>query len=363
MAPREAESAPIGGMPTPAKDAQGLLDWYKRSRRQLPWRQDRDPYRVWVSEVMLQQTGVEVVVPYYERFIARFPTVGALGAADLDEVLGLWSGLGYYRRARQLHAAARKIVASGGRIPDTPEGLERLPGIGPYTAAAVASIAYGAVEPALDGNVERVVARLLALDLPPKTAAGRRRIKEEATRLLDPDRPGDSNQALMELGATVCRPRRPACSICPLTHRCVAARQGRPESYPHSKKGRGLIRERRCVVVAGADGRVVFFRRPADSRLLTGFWELPWAEWGTKRKVEKRLAQRYGGQWRLDRSVGRVRHTISHRAIIAEVRPGAFEAGHTVAEGPEAAWLLIEQLEGVPISSLDRKTLSVLGAP
>ncbi len=356
MTPPEAETAPSGGMPTPASHSQALLAWYQRNRRRLPWRSTKDPYGIWVSEVMLQQTGVDVVIPYYERFMARFPSVGALAAAEPDEVLGLWSGLGYYRRARQLHAAAREIVSFGGRFPDTLEGLERLPGVGPYTAAAVASIAYGVAVPAIDGNVERVVARLLALDEPPKSAAGGRRIRQEAKTLLDPDRPGDSNQALMELGATVCRPRRPACPVCPLIRRCVARRR-MPEQYPRRTKSRSLIRERRCVIVAGAEGRVLFFRRAADSRQLAGFWELPWTEWGPKRKIEERLAERYGGQWRLDGSTGRVRHTISRRAIVAEVRPGAFEAGNKIGEGPEAAWLSVERLEEVPISSLDRKTL------
>src|SRR4051794_5968079 len=188
--------------------ADPLLAWFDRHRRDLPWRRSSDPYAVWLSEVMLQQTRVETVLPFYHRFLARFPTVEALAAAELSEVLALWSGLGYYRRARQLHAAAREIAAAGG-VPATLQGLLALPGLGAYPPAAVARIAFGVAAPVMDGNVGRVLPRCLAPGEDPRPSGGRRQLLPAAAELLGPRRPGDSNQALMELGATLCSPRNP----------------------------------------------------------------------------------------------------------------------------------------------------------
>ena len=192
-----------------------LLRWYDARRRELPWRRTREPYRIWVSEVMLQQTRAETVIPYYKHFLQRFPTIAALAAAETEEVLSLWSGLGYYRRARQLHRAARMLVEEGGEIPRSVDALRRLPGVGPYTAAAVASIAFGVAVPALDGNVVRVLARRQALAGNPRSAEVRRQLESAAARLLAPQRPGDSNQALMDLGATVCKATQPGLSMVP----------------------------------------------------------------------------------------------------------------------------------------------------
>ena len=197
-------------MKQPLPDSGGLLAWFDANRRDLPWRLSADPYRVWVSEIMLQQTQVERVVSYFEAFVARFPDVAHLASSSVEEVLAAWSGLGYYRRARSLHAAARQIVALGG-FPRDIEGWLALPGVGRYTAAAVTSICFGAKQPVLDGNVERVLSRVIGLGQDPKKAAGRRTLLRVAESLLDDERPGDSNQALMELGATVCRPRAPRC--------------------------------------------------------------------------------------------------------------------------------------------------------
>ncbi|HEX5757593.1 MAG TPA: A/G-specific adenine glycosylase, partial [Thermoanaerobaculia bacterium] len=237
-----------------------LLAWYDRVRRDLPWRRTRDPYRVWISEVMLQQTRVEVVLPYYDRFLAEFPTVEALAAAPEAEVLAAWSGLGYYRRARQLHAAARRVVERGG-FPDTPGGWRELPGVGDYTAAAVGSIVYGLPLPVLDGNVERLMARYLALAADPKSAAARRQLRAAAAALVDPERPGDSNQALMEVGATVCTPRRPRCPDCPLLPGCRAAAEGRPERYPPRRARRAREGRRLVVAVVEWRGQVLLVRR------------------------------------------------------------------------------------------------------
>ncbi len=358
-----------------------LLSWYDRQRRDLPWRQNSDPYRVWLSEIMLQQTRVEVVRPYYERFLARFPTVADLAAASIDEVLGLWSGLGYYRRARQLHAAAGIVAAEG--FPETAAGWRELPGVGAYTAAAVASIAFGEAVAVLDGNVERVVARLGAVEGDPKRAATRRLLLAGATELVDPARPGDSNQALMELGATLCTPTGPRCLLCPLADGCAARRGGDPERFPEARKKKPPVRVRWLVVAVEDDGRRLLFRRPDDEELLAGTWELPWVPAeepaqeaaespagaaaggdGEDGGAESRLAARYGGRWQLGETVATVRHSITHRAIEVEVRRArrlpAGDGGE-VAEGPEAGWFEPEEVEELATSSLVEKVERALG--
>ena len=210
-----------------------LLEWYRRERRDLPWRRTRDPYAIWISESMLQQTRTETVIPYYERFLDRFPDVDTLADAELDDVLGAWAGLGYYSRARRLHAAARVVADEfGGRLPEDAETLRTLPGVGRYTAGAVASIAFDREEPVVDGNVARVLSRLRGIRDDLKRPAVIRRLWEEASALARGPHPGDLNQALMELGATVCVPRTPRCAGCPLTRRCDARRRGDAATLP-----------------------------------------------------------------------------------------------------------------------------------
>ncbi|TNF72154.1 MAG: A/G-specific adenine glycosylase, partial [Acidobacteria bacterium] len=289
------------------------------------------------------------------------PTVGDLASAGTDEVLALWSGLGYYRRARQMHAAAQQIVEQGGRLPRRPEELEELPGIGPYTAAAVASIAFNARVAAIDGNVERVVSRLLALATDPRRRPGRERIHRAARALLDPEAPGTSNQALMELGATLCRPRQPRCGECPLAAGCRARASGRPERYPLARRRRAMVRSRRAVVIARRGGRILFFRRPDDSELLAGLWELPWADEGDGEKLEAQLARRYGGRWEVGEPEHTVRHAITFRSLEIGIRRGALRDGESVGEGREARWLATRALDRSPLSGLDRKVLSRAG--
>ena len=210
-----------------------LLAWYRAERRDLPWRRTRDPYAIWVSETMLQQTRVEAVIPYYERFLARFPTVGALATADLDDVLSAWAGLGYYSRARNLKRAAEQVVADhAGCLPAAPDALRELPGIGRYTAGAIASIAFDRPAPIVDGNVARVLARLHGLREPIEQSAVRARLWAEAERLADGPAPGDLNQALMELGARICVPGTPRCDACPVSPFCDARRAGDAASLP-----------------------------------------------------------------------------------------------------------------------------------
>lgn len=335
-----------------------LAAWYAGARRDLPWRRTRDPYRVWVSEVMLQQTRVEVAVPYYRRFVARFPDVAALAAAERSEVLALWSGLGYYGRARRLHAAARQIVDGGGKFPGNVAALSRLPGVGGYTAAAVASIAFGEPVAVLDGNVERVGARLLALDGDPKRAASRRRLEAVARELLDPSRPGVSNQALMELGATVCTPRAPRCGECPLRSACRAHRRGEVEAYPRPRARRSPVRVDVTAALVRLDGRVLLVRREEDATLLGGTWELPWVESGAEAAAG--LARRYGGDWELARRIGTVRHAITHRDIRLELWEARLASRAGVGEGIEAGWFEPERIPDLPSSSLLAKALGLL---
>jgi A/G-specific adenine glycosylase len=341
-----------------------LLAWFDRHRRDLPWRRTHDPYAIWLSEVMLQQTRVETVLPFYNRFLERFPTVEDLARADIDEVLALWSGLGYYRRARQLHAAARRI-AELGTFPCSLEGLLALPGIGAYTAAAVASIAFGVAAPVLDGNVERVLSRCLALDVDPKSGGARRQLFAAAAELLDLRRPGDSNQALMELGATLCSPRRPKCLLCPLRPDCRAARDGDPEHYPLGRVKPKGERHRLAVAVVEKNGGVLLFRRPEDSALLAGTWELPWVTMEVngvpeEEAPEAALAARYGGRWTLGPRTAGVRHGITYRDLEVDVHPASLAWGGEVREGWAAGWFDAAGRAALPLSSLVGKVLAAL---
>lgn len=268
-------------MPDQPKAAD-LLAWYDRHRRALPWRalpgQTPDPYRVWASEIMLQQTTIAAVKPYYERFMARFPTVQALAAAPSEAVMQAWAGLGYYSRARNLHACAKAVVAQhGGRFPDTEEALRALPGIGAYTAGAVAAIAFDRPAVAVDGNVERVATRLFAIE--EQMPAAKPLVRERVLGLLPPARPGDFAQALMDLGATICTPRAPACALCPWREPCVARAAGMQEAFPRkAAKRAGVTRHGAAFVLLRADGAVLLRTRP-DKGLLGGMAEVPTSEW------------------------------------------------------------------------------------
>ena len=334
-----------------------LLDWYDARRRDLPWRETRDPYRIWVSEVMLQQTQVKTVVSYYEEFLSRFPKVEALAAASLDEVLAQWTGLGYYRRARQLHAAARQIVELGA-FPANSSALQKLPGIGPYTAAAVASMAFGEAVPVLDGNVERVLGRRLGLDQDPKTAASRGRLLEAGAQLLDAERPGDSNQALMEVGATLCRPKKAECGSCPLADGCLAYSMGDPERFPKPRRRRAIRKVDLVVAVVEEDDQILLFRRPEGTGLLAGLWELANVpRLGELVAMEKEFGRRYGGRWKLEAARDRVRHSITHHALVLHVHEARFRPGNTIDGGPDSVWLSAAAMSDYPLSSAVRKIL------
>jgi A/G-specific adenine glycosylase len=268
------DSPPPSVASSPASFRRRLLDWFDAGGRDLPWRETSDPYRIWVSEVMLQQTRVEAVIPYYRRWLERFPDITALAGAPEEEVLGAWAGLGYYSRARNLHRAAQVVrERHGGEVPRDPDALRALPGVGEYTVGAVASIAFGIPLPAVDGNVRRVMARLT--DTPDPSPAELRRW---AGDLVDRKRPGDFNQALMELGATTCAPRNPECGVCPVAGFCAAARAGTQADRP-SRRRKARVRDVAwgvAVLLAEGPGgpRVLARRRPSEG-LLGGMWEFP----------------------------------------------------------------------------------------
>lgn len=339
-----------------ARDA--LLAWYDGARRDLPWRHRRDAYAIWVSEVMLQQTRAETVVRYYDRFLERFPDVATLAAATADEVLAAWSGLGYYRRARSLHAAAR-AVAIAGSLPREAREWAQLPGIGEYSAAAIASIADGEVIAALDGNVERVTSRLVASREDARRAATRRKLRKVATQLVDPRRPGDSNQALMELGATICRPRAPRCRDCPLRPWCTGFASGAPERFPAARQRGAVERVRRQVFVATLEDRILLFRRPAEASVMAGFWELPWTESPQRENQASHLNRKYGGVWHVGKSTRRVRHTITRRRFSVYVYPAVW-LSDGVGEPADGGWYRRSELADLATSSL---VLKALGDP
>jgi len=349
-----------------------LLAWYDRSRRDLPWRRDRDPYRVLVSEFMLQQTRVEVVIPYFERWTARWPTIRDVAAAPLDDALAEWSGLGYYRRARSLHALARAVVAEhGGEIPRTARELTELPGIGPYTAAAIASIAFEEPVAVVDGNVERVIARLVCDQRPPG-AARRRTIEEAARRLVtgltldDPSavpppeglRAGDWNQAMMELGATVCLPAEPKCLVCPWAKTCIGNRAGLAAELPKRREKRAAVDVELHAALVRRGESFLIVRRP-EGTLLSGLWELPTTHEGEDlAALEARVEALAGAAVALPSKPTRsFRHTITHRRITVRVHETVIDFDG-VRERPDGiAWITEKDLRDFGVSSMTRKAL------
>jgi A/G-specific adenine glycosylase len=348
---KKAASAPEPG---------DLLAWYDCHRRVLPWRARRgeraDPYGVWLSEIMLQQTTVKSVAPYYARFLERWPTVVALAETKLDDVLRAWAGLGYYARARNLHACARAVVERhGGIFPDNIEALRALPGIGDYTAAAVAAIAFDCAAVPVDGNVERVVSRLFAVEetLP----AGKPAIKRLATSLLPASRAGDFAQAMMDLGATICSPKRPACALCPWNGVCVARALGRQEEFPRkAPKREGKLRRGAAFVALRADGRVLLRQRP-EKGLLGAMTEVPGSEWAhdfdlaSALKAAPRLLKT---KWQ--QLPGVVTHVFTHFPLELTVFLAQFPRATPAPSG--ARWVKLVDLAGEALPSVMRKVLA-----
>ncbi len=333
-----------------------LIAWFKKAHRPMPWRQTRDPYKVWVSEIMLQQTRVDAVVPFYNRWMARFPTVSALAEAPLDEVLAHWSGLGYYARARNLHSAASDVVARyGGRVPDEPAEIRTLAGIGPYTAGAILSIAYGRAEPILDGNVTRVLSRLFVIDGPAGATETTARLWQLAAALVPADAASDFNQSMMELGATVCTPRNPDCAHCPVHDECDALAQGCVDELPRPKKKAAVPTVAMVTLLARREQRVWLAQRPTRG-LWGGLWEPPSGE-RIDDETDEQAANRLARSWALDvtwRRLPPIVHLLSHRRL--EIAPFVVGLGRTakpklVAPYTDARWVALAALSQVGLSA------------
>lgn len=326
-----------------------LLAWYDLSQRDLPWRRSRDPYAIWVSEIMLQQTRVAVVVERYQAFMARFPTLVSLALATEQEVLALWSGLGYYRRARMLHKAAQFVAEHReGNLPTTAEELRLLPGIGNYTAAAIASIAHGEPVPVIDGNVERVLCRLQGWEAVGRSGAAalRRKVDSVAHQILDPTRPGDFNQALMELGATICTPRNPQCLNCPLSAHCITRGEHKTQARPRmlSREVSYALAVREGNLPGFTNREVMLEQRPDSHTVMPGLWQLPVLRESTVPESELRMT---------------VRHAIMQVNYYVRIRNVGEEDvdGLTVAEG-RRCWVPLINAAGMALTGLTRKVLS-----
>jgi A/G-specific adenine glycosylase len=336
-----------------------LLTWYRTRARDLPWRRvPRDPYPVLVSEFMLQQTQVDRVVPRFVEFMKRFPNLDRLAAASEEEVLTAWSGLGYYRRARLLHRLAGEVVSRCGGFPKSAVELETLPGVGPYTAAAVASMAFGEAVPVLDGNVMRVGARVLAMEENPRSAVGRRRLQAWIRGLMEGNPPGQVNEALMELGAVICAPSDPDCGSCPFVRVCGARAEGRPEAYPQPRRRRGTVSLRWVAACAVDPERSWLLRRVDDGPILRGLWLPPLAEIShAVDPVATAKSLLPGCATSPPETTCPVRHNITHRKI--DVVPVRVEIGHV--EPPSDDWRWVDpENPGVPTSSLLAKLAAAL---
>jgi A/G-specific adenine glycosylase len=338
-----------------------LLAWYEGNRRDLPWRRTGSPYAIWVSEIMLQQTQVTTVIPYYERFLQRFPTVRALAEADLDDILALWQGLGYYARARHLHEAARIVVQKhGGELPRNREALRDLPGIGPYTSAALASIAFEQDVPAIDANVVRVLCRLFNYARDPRRAAGKRILRRHAEALLPQGRAGDYNQAMMELGATLCT-RTPLCEECPLSPFCEAYAKGLQAVRPVPRRRQQVPHRIFVSALIEEEGRLLVVRRVPEG-LLGGLWELPGGqvreEETHKEALRRHMQEGLDLQATVGAQLGVVEHAYSHFQLTVQVYETVVK-GKAEPQGTwdDAHWLDPEDREDFGFTGVTVKTL------
>jgi len=334
--------------------ASRLLEWYRLNARQLPWRSNHDPYAVWVSEIMLQQTRVETVIAYYESWLKRFPTVQSLAEASERQVLSQWEGLGYYSRARNLHKAARLVMKQhSGQLPKDIQLLRSLPGIGRYTAAAIASIAFGLDEPTLDGNLRRVLARVFDVTEPADSPDGERILWNLAAGNLPPGRAGDYNQALMDLGATICLPKNPRCLICPLMEMCTARQNGTQGLRPVLRAKREVPHKVYAVAVIARRGRVLLALRPPGG-LLGGMWEFPNGQVSGEpaQGLAAALRAGYGLKVRRKEALVTIDHAYTHFSLTSHVYRCELVS---ISDGRNLRWIRVGELDSYPMGRIDRQ--------
>ncbi len=338
-----------------------LLAWYADHKRDLPWRRSRDPYRVWLSEIMLQQTQVATVRSYFERFVAAFPDVASLAAADETEVLRLWEGLGYYRRARQLHAAAKKVAAEcGGRFPSDVAGLQELPGIGRYTAGAIASIAFGRRAPILEANTIRLLSRLIAYRGNPHSITGQRPLWQVAEEILPQKQVPEFNQALMELGSLVCTPSEPSCESCPLSTVCATRAAGLQHEIPAAKPRPVYTDVREAAVVVRKNGSVLVRQCGAEERW-AGLWDFPRfaveadGPLFARNEIVAKVAQQTGIECAPSGLLKTMKHGVTRYRITLDCYQAAYVSGRVKAANHTVKWLAIGELAALPLSTTGRK--------
>lgn len=355
----------MSGAAAPPDTSTSLLAWFEGRSRDIPWREDPDPYRVWVGEVMAQQTRLGVMRPYYDRFLARFATVEQLAAADLEDVLKQWEGLGYYARARNLLAGAREVMASyGGDVPGEPDDLRRLPGVGAYISGAIASIAFDRPVPAVDGNSRRVLSRLFDIEHPTPAL-----LRERALRLIaeHPDRAADLNQALMDLGADVCTPTSPACDECPLEPRCLARARGTIAERPPKRAARKLPHYEIAVAVVWHKGQILIARRPQEG-LLGGLWEFPGGKIEPGETPEEAARREVREEMGIEIDVGKpiasVKHAYSHFRITLHAFHARYASGDVDARSATTwRWVAPPELDQYAFPAANRRIIGALKHP
>jgi A/G-specific adenine glycosylase len=339
--------------------SQALLAWYEKHGRDLPWRRNRDPYAIWISEVMLQQTRAQTVVPFFQRWMESFPTIEAVAVAEREQVLAHWEGLGYYRRAHNLHQAAQRVMSEhGGELPSDEAALERLPGIGRYTAAAIAAFAFDFDTLALDGNLRRVLSRLIDLEIDTRTQGGEKRLREAGLTILPKGRAADFNQAMMDLGALVCVPVEPSCSKCPIEAHCLASERGVQEQRPVRRPKARIPHYMVAAAVLRRDGKVLIGRRP-EGKLLGGLWEFPGGRMEPGESLEvclrREMIEELGVETQMLAQLGSYDHAYTHfRVTVVAFESRLVRGEPSALEHTEIRWEDVDRLGQYPMGKVDR---------
>jgi A/G-specific adenine glycosylase len=342
-----------------------IIQWYVKNHRKLPWRKTKDPYRIWISEVMLQQTQVSTVIPYFEKFLVSFPDIKRLAHSEVQDVLKVWEGLGYYARARNLHRAANMVVTVyGGNLPDTWSEIRKLPGVGDYIAAAVLSIAFHGPYAVVDGNVKRVLARLFEIDAPVNKSSSYRIFKQSAGRLLDSRNPGLFNQAMMELGATVCKPQKPTCNISPLRDFCKAYQQQSVNRYPKRIKRPPVPLHHIAVGVVYKNNKMLITRRKPEG-LLGGLWEFPGGKVGENESPEtactREIKEEVNLRVEIDTHITRVKHAYTHFKVHMDVFSCQYVSGRVKLNGPvDYRWIAFHEIDQFPFPKANHKFIPLI---